>query len=312
MPTLTDASITPQGSAEPSLEREPGAVRCLNTLPFISIHAIGLGVIWVGWSPAAVIVCGGLFLLRMFIITAFYHRYFSHRAFKTHRVTQLLAATIGTTCAQRGPVWWAAHHRDHHRHSDHEPDIHSPRIHGLVWSHMIWFLTEAGFKTNWRAVPDWARYRELVWVERLHLLGPIGLALSMAALGWALQAWVPSLETGPVQMLVWGFAISTVLLYHTTFTINSLAHMIGSRRFETNDDSRNNLVLAILTFGEGWHNNHHYFPGSARQGFYWWEVDLTYYVLRALSWTGLVWDLNPVPHRVYEAARREPDAGGEP
>jgi len=287
-------------------------VRALGTVPFISIHLIALGAIWAGVSWVAVVVCVGLVLARMFVITAFYHRYFSHRAFKTHRVTQFVFAFLGTTCAQRGPVWWAAHHREHHRKSDQEGDIHSPHVFDVVWSHMGWFLSVAGFRTDWSNVPDWGKYPELVWLEKWHLVGPLTLMAAMFALGVALEAWAPALGTSGWQMFVWGFGVSTVLLYHSTFTINSLAHLFGSRRFDTKDESRNNWALALLTFGEGWHNNHHFYPGSARQGFYWWELDLTYLALRLMEKLGLVWDLNPVPARVYEAAERARDDRGGP
>ena len=282
----------------------PSRVRLLGVMPYVSIHLLLLAIPFVGVSWVAVGVCAALFVVRMFVITAFYHRYFSHRTFKTHRVTQFLFALLGTTSAQRGPVWWAAHHREHHRHSDEEHDLHSPHRHGLLWSHMGWFLSDKGLETNWKAVPDWARFPELVWLERNHLVGPLGLVGVTALLGWVLGGVAPALGTGWAQMVVWGFGVSTVLLYHATFTINSLAHVIGRRRFATGDDSRNSLVLALLTLGEGWHNNHHYYPGSARQGFYWWEVDVSYYVLRAMQAAGLVWDLRPVPARVYEAAGR--------
>jgi len=172
-----------------------------------------------------------------------------------------------------------------------------------LWSHTGWFLTEKGRATNWKAIPDWKAYPELVWLERNHMVGPLLLVTTLVAAGVAAAAWAPSLETGPAQLVVWGFCISTTVLYHATFTINSVAHTIGSRRFDTPDDSRNNWFLSLLTLGEGWHNNHHYHPGTVRQGFYWWEFDPAYWGLKALSWIGVVWDLRPVPSRVYAAAR---------
>jgi len=281
--------------------RFPSVLRIASVLPYALIHLMALGVFLVGFSWIALGVCLALYIVRMFVITGFYHRYFSHRTFRTHRVTQFVFAFIGTTCAQRGPIWWAAHHREHHRHSDEESDIHSPHEHGLLWSHMGWFNSDDGLRIDWKQVPDWARFPELVWLERLHMIGPIVLALGMYALG----AWLGSigLATSGWQMLVWGFAVSTVLLYHGTFTINSLAHVIGKRRFATRDDSRNNLFLSIITLGEGWHNNHHYYPGSVRQGFYWWEIDPCYYALWIMARLRLVWDLRPVPAKVYAAAR---------
>lgn len=279
-------------------------VRARDALPIVLIHALCLGIFWTGWSWTAVGVAAGLYLIRMFAITGFYHRYFSHRTFRTHRAVQFLFALLGTTAAQRGPLWWAAHHREHHRHSDHEPDPHSPGWRGLLWSHTAWFLTEKGRATNWSAIPDWRRYPELLWLERNHLVGPLLLIAGLSATGAMLSVWRPSLGVGVGQLVVWGFGVSTTALYHATFTINSVAHTIGSRRFATGDDSRNNWFLALLTLGEGWHNNHHYHPGSVRQGFYWWEFDPAFWTLRAMSWVGLVWDLRPVPARVYERAAR--------
>lgn len=280
-------------------------VRFRHALPILLIHAVCLGAVWTGWSWTAVAVAVALYWARMFAITAFYHRYFSHRTFKTHRVVQFAFALLGTSSAQRGPLWWAAHHREHHRHSDEEPDPHSPWWRGVLWSHTLWFLTEKGRTTNWKAIPDWKAQPELVWLERYHLVGPLGLIALLAAAGAALAAWAPSLGTGPEQLVVWGFGISTTVLYHATFTINSFAHTVGSRRFNTPDDSRNNWFLAIITLGEGWHNNHHYHPGTVRQGFYWWEFDPSYWALRVMSWVGLVWDLRPVPASVYERAARD-------
>lgn len=294
---------------ESASPRVGDSVRFINVIPILSIHLLCLGVIWVGWSPLAVVVAVALFFGRMFCITAFYHRYFSHRTFRAHRVTQFLFALAGVTAAQRGPVWWAAHHRQHHRHSDREPDPHSPGLRGLLWSHVAWFLSDAGIKTDWSVVPDWAKYPELKWIENNHMIGPALLIAVLALVGWATGGVFPGSETSAVQMVVWGFGISTTLLYHGTFTINSIAHRVGTQRFKTGDDSRNNWLLALLTLGEGWHNNHHYFPGSARQGFYWWEVDVTYYVLRIMQVLGIIWDLRPVPERVYDVARREGSGG---
>lgn len=294
------------GRPEPLESRPPDhvRVRVRDAVPILLVHSVCLGVLWTGWSWFAVAVAVALYWVRMFVITAFYHRYFSHRTFKTHRIVQFVVALIGTSSAQRGPLWWAAHHREHHRHADEEPDPHSPWWRGVLWSHTVWFLTEKGRMTNWDAIPDWKRYPELVWLDRYHLIGPLGLIALLAGVGAALAAWAPGLGTGPAQLVVWGFGISTTVLYHATFTINSIAHVVGSRRFNTPDDSRNNWFLALITLGEGWHNNHHFHPGSVRQGFYWWEFDPAYWLLRVMSWFGLVWDLRPVPARVYEAAHR--------
>jgi stearoyl-CoA desaturase (delta-9 desaturase) len=274
----------------------------LRVIPFIALHAACLGVIWVGVSPFALGVAAVLYALRMFALTGFYHRYFSHKAFKTSRPMQFLFALIGAACVQRGPLWWAAHHRNHHRHADTDKDIHSPLRRGFVWSHMGWFLTPRGFRTDWEVIPDLRRYAELRWLDRFDIAVPILLAVALFVLGRWLEQAHPGFGTNGAQLLIWGFFISTVALFHATVTINSLAHRFGTRRFETSDNSRNNWLLALITFGEGWHNNHHHFPGAARQGFRWWELDLTYYVLRALAVCGLVWDLKPVPSLVASGA----------
>lgn len=267
----------------------------LRVFPFIGMHLMCLGVIWVGVSWFAVCVAALLYALRMFAITGFYHRYFSHKAFKTSRAVQFLFALLGSTSVQRGPLWWAAHHRNHHRHSDTEHDLHSPVTRSFFWSHMGWFLTRRGFRTDHAVIRDLAKYPELRWLDRFDILLPVALATALFLLGGWLQRAHPELGTSAAQLLIWGFFISTVALFHATVTINSLAHRWGRRRFDTNDHSRNNWLLALLTFGEGWHNNHHHFPGSARQGFRWWELDLTYYGLRLMAGLGLVWDLRPVP-----------------
>lgn len=267
----------------------------LRVVPFVAMHLMCLGVIWVGVSWIAVAVAAALYALRMFAITGFYHRYFSHKAFKTSRPMQFLFALIGATSVQRGPLWWAAHHRNHHRHSDTAEDFHSPVTRSLFWSHMGWFLTPRGFATDHAVIKDLNQYPELRLIDRFDTLIPVALAVGLFLLGGWLERAHPQLGTSAAQMLIWGFFVSTVVLFHATVTINSLAHRFGSRRFETRDNSRNNVWLALLTFGEGWHNNHHHFPGSARQGFRWWEIDLTYYALRAMSVVGLVWDLKPVP-----------------
>jgi stearoyl-CoA desaturase (delta-9 desaturase) len=280
-----------------------GRIDWLRAAPFVAMHLACLAVFWVGVSPVALAVAAALYAVRMFALTGFYHRYFAHRTFRTSRAVQFTFACIGASCVQRGPLWWAAHHRNHHQHADTERDPHSPRIHGFLWSHMGWFLTPAGFRTDWKRIPDLARYPELRWLDRYDILVPVVLAAALYGLGALLARFAPGLGTSAGQMLTWGFFVSTVVLFHVTVTINSLAHRFGTRRFATRDDSRNNPWLALLTFGEGWHNNHHFFPGSVRQGFRWWELDLTYYLLRLMAAAGLVHGLKPVPERVLEQAR---------
>lgn len=270
-------------------------------LPFLGMHLACAAVIWVGISPVAVGVAVGGYFLRMFAITAFYHRYFSHRTFRASRLVQFLGGFLGATSTQRGPLWWAAHHRLHHRHSDLPPDSHSPVQHSFLTSHMGWFLNKANFRTRVEQIPDLMKYPELRLLDRFDLLAPILYAAACLGLGKALEVWAPQLGTNGPQMLVWGFFVSTVALYHGTFTINSLAHRWGSRRYATADDSRNNWFLAIITLGEGWHNNHHFHPGTARQGFRWHEIDPSYYILKLLERLRIVHDVRGVPARIVRA-----------
>jgi stearoyl-CoA desaturase (delta-9 desaturase) len=280
------APLPGPASANPA----PRRIDWARQLPFIAIHAGCLGVPWVGVSAQAVAVAVALYALRMFAITAFYHRYFSHQAFRTGRALQFAFALLGASAAQRGPLWWASHHRHHHVHADEPADSHSARQHGFAWSHLGWFMARENFAVRSELVTSWARYPELRFIDRWDALVPL---LLVAAL-WA---------AGGAQWVVWGFCVSTVALYHATFSINSLAHRWGSRRYATRDDSRNNGWLALLTFGEGWHNNHHHYPAAARQGFYWWEIDLTWWGLRALAALGLIHGLKPVPAAVRDARR---------
>ena len=278
----------------------------LRAAPFVALHATCGLVAVVGVSPVALWVCAALYVSRMFFITAFYHRYFSHRAFRASRAMTLAMALLGCTAGQRGPLWWAAHHRDHHQTSDTPEDPHSPRHRGRWYSHTLWFLTPESFATPAERVRDWMRLPELRIVERIDWLPFVALGAACAALGGWLESARPELGTSAAQMFVWGFAVSTVLLYHATYTINSLAHGWGSRRYDTPDDSRNNALLAAITLGEGWHNNHHRYPASARQGFRWWEIDPTWLGLRLLAALGLVSDLAPVPAWVTAGASPRP------
>jgi stearoyl-CoA desaturase (delta-9 desaturase) len=271
--------------------------------PFIAMHLGCAGVFWTGWSPFAVGAAVALYALRLFAITGFYHRYFSHKAFRASRAVQFAFAVLGAAAAQRGPLWWASQHRHHHAHADGELDAHSPRRHGFLWAHLGWFLARENFPTRSDLVRDLARYPELRFLDRYDTLVPGLLAATLYGAGEWLARAHPALATDGPTLLVWGFFISTVALYHATFTVNSLAHAFGRRRYASRDDSRNNLWLALLTFGEGWHNNHHHFPGSARQGFFWWEIDSTYYGLRLLAALGLVRDLRPVPAAIRDAGR---------
>ncbi|MCK6682644.1 MAG: acyl-CoA desaturase, partial [Thermoanaerobaculia bacterium] len=253
----------------------------LSSIPFFLLHVLALGVFFVPFSWDAVVIGVAMYYLRMFGITAGYHRYFAHRGYKTGRVFQFVLAWLGLMSSQKGVLWWSGLHRHHHKYSDMPEDIHSPKR-GFWWSHAGWILC-----TKWEKTPDaqlreFSKYPELLFLDRYWVIGPLFLAAVMIALG----GW---------QWFFWGFVLSTVLLWHGTFTINSLSHVWGRRRYDTTDTSRNNFVLSILTMGEGWHNNHHFYQSTANNGFFWWEWDPSYYVLRVLSWMGIVWELRTPP-----------------
>jgi stearoyl-CoA desaturase (delta-9 desaturase) len=252
-------------------------------IPFLIIHASVLLVLTVPFSLSMVAWLVGSYFVRMFGVTGGYHRYFSHRAFRLNRFWQFCLAFLAQTSAQKGILWWAAHHRDHHIHSDQKTDIHSPVHEGFWWSHLGWILSDEYDHYDPKRIADFQKFPELKFLERFHLLPPIiyGVAIFLIG-GW--------------PAFVWGFIVATVALYHGTFLINSLSHIWGTRRFATPDESRNNFWLAIVTLGEGWHNNHHYFMSSTRQGIRWWEIDITYYVLVALSWIGVTRDLREFKH----------------
>lgn len=248
------------------------------------MHLAPLLAIMTGIHLMDIILCIVLYIVRMFFITAGYHRYFAHRSYKLGRVMQFVMALGGTMSAQKGVLWWAGHHRDHHLYSDMPQDIHSPRR-GFWWSHVGWFLCDKFKTTPMDRIRDFASYPELRLLDKYPLVPPTLLAITILMLG----GW---------SALLIGFFLSTVLLYHGTFTINSLSHVIGSRRFATSDTSRNNWFLALITLGEGWHNNHHHYRSSTRQGFYWWEIDASYYILQLLSFVRLVKETRLPPKEV--------------
>jgi stearoyl-CoA desaturase (delta-9 desaturase) len=268
-----------------------GIWRSMMLSPYFFAHFVPIAILWTGARPIDLAVCAGLYFARMFGVTAGYHRYFSHRTFKTSRVGQFLLALLAMSSAQRGILWWAAHHRHHHKHSDDPTDIHSPSQSGFWYSHMNWLFDPRNDKTDLDAIKDFAKYPELRFLDKYWGLPPVLLAVvTFLTLGWS--------------GVVVGFFLSTVFLWHGTFTINSLSHVWGWKRYESGDTSRNNFVLALVTMGEGWHNNHHYYQASTRQGFFWWEIDVTYYLLRALALVGIVWDLREPPAKVLDGTYR--------
>lgn len=260
-------------------------------LPFIALHLGCLAAFFMPVTPGLIGLAVSLYFVRMFGITAGYHRYFSHKSFKTSRGFQFFLALLGSLAFQKGVLWWAAHHRTHHRFSGTPEDIHAPETKGFWWSHVGWIIDSESEPTNWKNIRDFQKYPELLWLNKHYLVPGLVLGLVLLA-GWGFGAFV------------WGFLISTVACLHSTFFINSLCHMIGKRRFDTVDDSRNSAIMALLTMGEGWHNNHHYYQHSTRQGFYWYEIDLTYYILKLCEALGLVWNLKAPPQKVYDAAKQ--------
>ncbi|HET8882841.1 MAG TPA: fatty acid desaturase [Solimonas sp.] len=257
---------------------------------FAAFHLACFAAIWTGVSWGTFALCLALYVVRMFGITAGYHRYFAHKAYKTGRVFQFVLAWIAQASLQSGALWWAAKHRDHHRHSDTPLDSHSPRQYGFWFSHLGWIFNKQAQAADYTRISDFSKYPELRWLDRHHWLP--GATLGVAV--WLIGGW---------QALVIGFVWSTVLLWHATFCINSLVHVLGRQRYLTGDDSRNNWLFALLSLGEGWHNNHHYYMASARQGFRWWEVDITYYTLCGLEKIGVVSELRAPPPHVLDGSR---------
>jgi len=247
---------------------------------FVLIHLSVVAAFFVRFSPWLLVWTAATYAIRMFAVTAGYHRYFSHRSYKLGRRAQFVMAALAQSSGQKGVLWWAAHHRQHHRHSDEEADVHSPWQRNFWWAHVGWVVSNEYDAFDERQIADFARFPELRWLDRYHWVPAVVFAALVLLIG------------GPAAF-VWGFLVSTVLLYHATFCINSLAHVFGSRRFDTPDQSRNNWLLALLTFGEGWHNNHHFSMASCSQGFRWWELDITYGVLKVLSYLGIARDLRP-------------------
>ena len=276
---------------------DDSSIDWLRVLPFIAIHIGAVLAFFTDFSWSLLYFALGSFFVRMFAITGFYHRYFSHKTFKTSRIIQFIFGFIGATAAQRGPIWWASHHRRHHQNSDNEHDHHSPHTHNILWSHMGWFLAKKNFLTDLSYVKDLYKFKELRMIDRFDWMPPLLLIISLYLIGE--YSSVLGFGNG-FTTVIWGFFVSTVFVYHSTFAVNSIAHLWGRQRYKTNEQSKNNFLIALLTLGEGWHNNHHHFPGSIRQGFFWWEIDLTYYVLRILSLFGLVGNFRTVSNAIKQ------------
>jgi stearoyl-CoA desaturase (delta-9 desaturase) len=279
----------------PAVERRTSHLRLVI---FLSAHLIAIGAIWTGVSTSGLLLCAGVFAFQLLAATIGYHRYFSHRSFKTSRAMQAVLAFCAQASLQKGTLWWAALHRYHHRHSDQEDDLHSPK-HGLWWSYIGWIFDASVVPTRFDEVPDLSKFPELRLLNRFQYTPGVLLALACFAIGGA-------------QGLVVGFVWGTILSHHAAFANNCFAHIVGTRPYATTDGSRNNWFLAAITFGEGWHNNHHRYPGSARNGFLWWEIDLSFYALLALEKLGLVWDLRMPPSELVESRGAAIEVGNDP
>ena len=293
-----ESPVTLQQRSKPVLKTE---------ISFIIVHLLPLGALltgatWFDWA-----LCAFLYFFRMFWVTGGYHRYFSHKSYRTSRFFQFIIAFMAQTSAQKGALWWAAHHRHHHRHSDTPEDPHSMKLYGFWYSHVGWIVGPDYKETDYKTIGDYAKYPELVWLNKYYLVPPLMLAIGVTALG----AWVNGGSAAlmfthhGLSTLFIGFFLSTVILYHGTFSINSIMHKFGNQRYESGDESKNSLWLALLTLGEGWHNNHHYYEVASRQGFFWWEIDITWYILKMMSWAGLVWDLKDVPDHIKHSRNKD-------
>ena len=224
-----------------------------------------------------------------------YHRLLTHRGYQTSRWVEYFLTLCGTLALEGGPIFWTAVHRIHHQKSDHEGDPHTPRE-GTLWAHMGWIFLGEGLHQDAAVlnhyVPDLASDPFHMWLSRWHWL-------SNVVVGLALLAW------GGVAYVLWGIFFRTTWGLHSTWLVNSATHLWGSRRFKTRDDSTNNWWVALLTFGEGWHNNHHAHPTSARHGLAWYELDLNWIGIKTLEALGLAWDLKVA--KIRPALTQDPD-----
>ena len=284
-------------------------IRVKKTVEMAVIHMVPLLAFFTGVTLFDWMVAIALYFIRMFFVTGFYHRYFSHHTFKSSRWFTFVMAFLAETSMQKGVLWWGAHHRVHHRYSDKAPDPHSMKLYGFWYSHLGWILGPDYKETEFEGIKEFSKYKELVWLNKYYVVPPIALMALVMALGGIYNGgsvWAAFSVPGGLSTLFIGYFLSTVVLYHGTFSINSIMHKLGNQRYESHDESRNSAILALVTLGEGWHNNHHYYVSSTRQGFFWWEIDITYYLLKMLSWFGLIWDIKEVPkHIKYSKNKKE-------
>jgi stearoyl-CoA desaturase (delta-9 desaturase) len=268
-------------------------------LVYLTMHVLPLTAFWYGVTPlegaVCLVLCLALMQVRGFCMSAGYHRYLGHRSFKTSRLLQFLFAVGGCTTLRGGPLWWASLHRHHHRYADTADDVHSPAK-GLWWSYGGWLLGGRYVVTRYDLVKDLSLYPELCWLNRWWLVPAALLGLAVFLVG----GW---------NAFALGFCLSSALLFHAQAILDSLTHVWGSRRYATADTSRNSWLLSFLFLGEGWHNNHHHYQSSSNQGFFWYEIDPTFDVLRVLAWLGLVWELRKPPEQVLNSNLAEKSHG---
>jgi stearoyl-CoA desaturase (delta-9 desaturase) len=266
-------------------------------VPFVGL-LVAIPMLWgavVG--PLDLALLAGFYLVSCFGISLGYHRLLSHRSYKTHGPVRTALAYCGTLALQGPPIEWVADHRLHHSHADEDGDPHSPHLEpgvgwwatlrGLAHAHVGWMLRPRHSTDPVRYAPDLLREPAMRWLSHHYLLAATSGLLLPAAIGGVAGGGLAAAATG----LLWGGLVRLFLLHHVTWSVNSICHVFGTRRFETTDESRNQWLLALPSLGEAWHHNHHAFPRSARHGLRWWEVDISALVLSAAERVGLVWDV---------------------
>lgn len=268
-----------------------------NASRIILFHLSVVLVFISGYSFTALITFLILYLARLFVITGFYHRYYSHQSYQTSRWLQFILTLIGTSAGQQGPLSWATSHITHHQHADTRGDPHSPVLTSGLYAHIGWLMQKDALPTNDKLVKPFLKFPEIVFLDRYHYLGTTGLIISLALLGTFLSTHHPELGTSALQLVSWGFILSTLLILHGACLVNSVAHLYGYRRFRTTDNSHNVWWLFPLTLGDNWHNNHHHTPRSASFSYAWWEVDIIYLCILLLEKSGLVWNVKRPQHQ---------------
>jgi stearoyl-CoA desaturase (delta-9 desaturase) len=284
------------------------------TAPIAGLVAAGI-LTWgwgLTWVDLGLLV--GMYLLTTLGIMVGYHRLFTHKSFRAVRPVQIVLGILGSMAFQGPLISWVGMHRMHHQHSDGAGDPHSPhaprrrfwrRLRGFWHAHIGWAFSPMPANAA-RYAGDLLRDRTIRTVSALFPLWAVLGLLAPAAVGFAVNGWY-----GAITGFVWGGLVRALICHHATWSVNSVCHLWGSRPYESGDHSRNNAVVGVLALGEGWHNNHHAFPSSARHGLHWWQIDISYYVIRALVFCRLAWDVR-LPSADEKAARRRSRRGGPP